>query len=125
MRKILLYIIILIIIFSGYKQVKQIWQENEQNLDGTYQEVKEGVTKWYEKATDSTKELKETLNNKINDATERYEQLKGEVESVTDKISEKREQLDQALQEIEEAKKALDELLEKEKENSEEPGSEE
>lgn len=108
--------IILVVAFSGYQQIQGIWEESGESLDATYEEVKGGLFDWYKSATDTTKELKETLNVKIDAATERYESLKNEVESITSRVNEKREQLDQTLKEIEEAKKALDELLEKEEE---------
>ena len=40
MKKILLYLILVVILFSGFNQVKQIWVENERSLDGTYSELK-------------------------------------------------------------------------------------
>jgi len=123
MRKILLYLILVIILFSGYSQVRQIWQENEESLDGTYSDIKEGVLSWYQSATDKSIELKKELNEKINVATDKYEKLKSEVENTTDKINEKREQLDNTLKEIEEAKNALDELLEQNPDLAEEETS--
>jgi peptidoglycan hydrolase CwlO-like protein len=118
MRKILLYVIILIIAISGYNQVKEIWEENSGSLDATYSDVKEGVLGWYEKATDSSAELKETLNTQIKSATEKYENIKGEINSISGNINEKQQQLEQTLNEIEEAKNALNQLLGKDGEET-------
>lgn len=115
MQRILLYIILVVISFWGFDQVKTTWEGNQGSLDATYSDVKGGVLKWYEKATDSTKELKDKLNAQIQSASEKYNKLKAEIESVNSKVNEKRDQLDQALKEMEEAKKALDELLDREK----------
>jgi len=114
MRRILLYIIIVLLMFSGIKQIKSIWEENQKDLDDTYAGVKEGIFTWYKNATDTSKEVKEKLNGKITTATQKYEKIKAEIETTTAKINEKREQLDKTLKEMEEAKKALDELLERE-----------
>ena len=121
MRKIILYIIIILLLFYGYKEIKGIWQDNEESLDGTYDEVKDGIFSWYKSATNKSAELKEELNNKINSATTKYENLKEDYEKTTDKVNEKRDQLDQALKEIEEAKKALDTLLDKNPELADTP----
>lgn len=114
MRRIILYIVIILLVFSGYNQVRKIWEENEQDLDNTYSQVKEDITGWFESATETGKELKERLNVKIKSASEQYEKIKAEIESTTNLINEKRDQLEQTLKEMEEAKKALDALLEKE-----------
>lgn len=114
MRRILLYIIIVLLMFSGINQIKSIWEENQKDLDDTYAEVKEGIFTWYKSATDTSKEVKEKLNEKISSATQQYEKIKAEIESTTAMINKKRDQLDKTLKEMEEAKKALDELLERE-----------
>lgn len=111
MRKLLLYVILLIVAISGYTEIKTIWQDNAGNLDETYSDLKEGVMGWYEKATDSSAEIKEKLNEQIKTATEKYEDLKEDINTISGNINEKKDQLDQTLKEIEEAKKALDELL--------------
>ena len=116
MRQILLYIIIVIILFSGFQEVRRIWEDSDHSLDGTYEEVKDGLSGFIEKATDTGKNLKESLNQRLQSATEKYDDIKSEIEDITSKVNEKKDQLDQTLKEIEEAKKALDELLEREQE---------
>lgn len=116
MQRIILYIILVFILFSGYNQLKSIWQENEKDLDDTYSQVKEGIFSWYKNATDTSIEVKEKLNEKIQQASDQYEKIKSEIDTTTNRINEKRAQLDQTLKEMEEAKKALDALLEKDKE---------
>lgn len=115
MRRILLYIILIIILFSAFNQLKEIWRNNNQSLDATYSQVKEGVFGWYQKASDTTKELKEKLNKKVKEASEKYQTIKKELEEINAKINEKKEQLNTSIKEIEDAKKALDKLLEKQK----------
>ena len=124
MRKILLYLILLAILFSGFNQVREIWNNNEENVGGTFTEVKEGILGWYEKATTSSKALKEELNERISSATEKYETLKSDLESTTEKILEKKAQLENTLKEIEEAKNALNELLNQNPELAEEETAE-
>ena len=114
MRKLLLYIILVVILFSGFSELKGIWKDNQQSLDGTYEDVVEGVNKWVDTAKETGSQLKETLNEQIGAASEKYEEVKSDIEDVTSKIQEKRDQLEKTLAEIEEAKKALDELLDKE-----------
>jgi len=114
MRRIILYIVIVLLLFSGIQEIKSIWEENEKDLDDTYAQVKEGLSGWFQTATETSKELKEQLNEKISTASEQYEKIKADIEATTAKINEKRDQLDKTLKEMEEAKKALDELLEKE-----------
>jgi len=120
MRKILLYFILVVILFSGFNQIREIWNNNEENVGGTFTEVKEGILGWYEKATSSSKALKEELNEKISSATEKYESIKSDLETTTEKILEKKKQLENTLKEIEEAKNALNELLDQNPELAEE-----
>lgn len=118
MGRIVVYIAVILILFSGINHIKQIWQENEQSLDATYDEVKGGFWSWFETAKETTQELKEKLNSKVKEASDKYESLKQDLETMTNTVNEKKEQLEQTLKEMEEAKKALDELLAKEQEGS-------
>lgn len=118
MRRILLYVVLVVFSFWGFQHVKSSWENNDRSLDSTYAEVKGEVLKWYETATDSSKELKDKLNAQIESAGAKYEQIKNEIESVNNKVNEKRDQLEQTLKEMEEAKKALDALLDREKEEA-------
>lgn len=118
MGRIIVYIAVILILFSGITHIKQIWQENEQSLDATYAEVKGGFWSWFETAQETTQELKEKLNAKVKEASDKYEALKQDLEDVTSAVNEKKAQLEQTLKEMEEAKKALDELLENEEKNT-------
>ncbi|MDP2691302.1 MAG: hypothetical protein Q8O95_02765 [bacterium] len=111
MRKLLLYIIVVILAFSGFSQARDIWRGGEGSIMNTYDKVKGGLFNWYTDATEATEVAKEKLNLKIKEAEDRVNQLKEEYDTTTSTVVEKKQQFDTALKEMNEAKKALDELL--------------
>ena len=123
MGRILLYIILLIILYSGMNQFRQIWESGSTKVGEGVSDVKTGIFSWFSFAESKSKELKEKLNAKILEANEKYKNLKADVESISSTISEKKAQLEKSLKEVQDAKKALEELLSKEK-STQPPASE-
>ena len=113
MKKLLLYIIILNILFAGMDQIRGIWKGTDGSFGNTLVSIKDKVFSWISSAEDKSKALKASLNEKLKTANEKYATLKTEFDTVTGKIEEKKRQLQQSLKEMEEAKKALDQLLAK------------
>lgn len=111
MKKLLLYIIILIILFAGMDQIRGLWKGEDGSFSKTVVNLKDKVFSWVSSAEDKSKALKASLNEKLKTANEKYGKLKAEFDTVTGKIEEKKKQLEQSLAEMEEAKKALDKLL--------------
>lgn len=111
MKKLLLYIIILIILFAGMDQIQGLWSGHGGSFAKTLADVKGKLLFWIDKAEDKSKALKANLNEKLKVANEKYINLKSEFDTVNQKIEEKKNQLEQSFREMEEAKKALDKLL--------------
>jgi len=113
MKKLVVYILLVFILFSVFTEIQTSWEENEADVGETIEDVSDKASSWFSFFKSKGTKLKEELNRKIEDANTKYEALKKDVEATTDAVQEKRDQLDRALKEIEEAKKALDELLER------------
>lgn len=115
MGRILLYIILLIILYSGINQIRQIWESGATKVGEGVTDVKTGIFSWFNFAESKSKELKDKLNAKILEANDKYKNLKTDIDSITSTISEKKAQLEKSLKEMQDAKRALEELLSKEK----------
>lgn len=111
MKKLLLYIIIVIILFAGMDQIRGLWKGDNVSIGKTLVEMKDKLFSWVSSAEDKSKALKASLNEKLKTANDKYGKLKAEFDTVTGKIEEKKKQLEQSLREMEETKKALDRLL--------------
>ena len=111
MKKLLLYIIVLIILFAGMDQIRGMWSGQGGSFGKTLSEIKDKALFWLSTAEDKSKALKASLNEKLTTANEKYSTLKAEFDSVSQKIEDKKNQLEQSLKELNEAKKALDQLL--------------
>ncbi|MDF2379021.1 MAG: hypothetical protein P1V18_02235 [Candidatus Gracilibacteria bacterium] len=116
MKKIIIYLLLLAIVYSGFKEARSTWEDNKEDIGSTVSNVSESASGWFDSFTSKSGELKDVLNEKLKEANDKYEEIKNEINDTADMVTEKKEQLDRALKEMEEAKKALDELLEKEKE---------
>ena len=114
MRKLLIYSVPVVVLFSGGKELKSLWQPSPAQEPGKAQTIGDRVDTALGKAKDiyshltkKGKELKDDLNGKIKIANDEYLRIRKEIE-------EKNQQLQNTLKAIEDAKKALDELLKKE-----------
>ncbi|GEM_PF-5235993 len=117
MKRLLLYLIIVIILFSGLSQLKDLWEKNGKSLDATVADVRTKVSGWVDSATEKGKELqqkgvalKAALDVKLKEANDRYDKIRTEIDSINQTINDKKNQLEKTLNQIEEAKKALDAL---------------
>ena len=86
MKKLLLYIIILIILFAGMDQIRGIWKGTDGSFGNTLVSIKDKVFSWISSAEDKSKALKASLNEKLKTANEKYATLKTEFDTVTGKI---------------------------------------
>ncbi len=117
MKRLLLYLIILVILFSGLSQLRDLWEKNGKSLDATVIDMKAKVAGWVDSASQKGKELQEkgvalkaTLDVKLKEANDKYHKIRTEIESISKTINDKKDQLEKTLNQIEEAKKALDAL---------------
>lgn len=111
MRRILLYIILLVILFSGMNQIRGLLEKSNESVGSSYKGFKDSIVGWYSSATDKSKELKAKLSVKIQETNEKYKNLKTEIDTISKTIQEKKAQLEKSFAEMQEAKKALEQLL--------------
>ena len=111
MRRLLLYIILLVILYSGFNQVKDIWEKNGQSLDATVSRVKENVLGWYGTASEKSKGITEQLKTTIQATSVKYEKIKSDITTINREIKQKKADFEKTLKEMQQAKEDLQKLL--------------